>query len=163
MGNILFFMGSSAAGKSTTVKALSNELRSKNYNCVVIDADDLSKCQILPRHGDFSLEARLERGPQLVKIVNWLQPQFDYILIAVTGQPLEVREIFKQSFTNYKSFYLSVSLELRKKRDFKEIYKLKNVPGVDMPYSEPVDCNHTIKADNLTITEIVNIIKKIIL
>ncbi len=155
-------MGRSASGKSTIAKLLKDELCKKNYSCILIDADDLAKNKIMPRLGDYSLEARLERAPYLVKIVTWLQSQFDYIIIAATGQPYGARELFKKKFENYTSIYLCASLELCKKRDFKGIYKLKSVPGVDLLFTEPLDCDHRIEVSNLTPLEILKVVKKLV-
>ena len=119
IGRIIFFMGRSASGKSTISNALCTELRSKKYNCIVIDADDLAANKLMPRLGDFSLDARLERAPYLAKIVNWLQSQFDYVIVAATGQPQEAREVFKEKFSNYTSIYLSATLAQCKERDYK--------------------------------------------
>ncbi len=162
IGKIIFFMGRSASGKSTISKILSEELRRQNYSCVVVEAEDLAKNKIMPRLGDFSLDARLERAPHLVKIIKWLQPQFDYVVIAATGQPNGVREVFRQNFTNYTSIYLSASLELCKSRDYKGIYKLQTVPGLDLPFTEPLDCNHVIEVNNLSPEEILKIVKRLI-
>ena len=162
IGKIIFFMGRSASGKSTISKILNDELRKNNHNCIIVDADDLAKNKIMPRIGDFSLDARLERAPYLVKIVSWLQVQFDYVIIAATGQPEGVRKIFKKNFKNYTSIYLSASLELCKLRDYKGIYKMKTVPGLDLPFTEPLDCDHTILVDKLSPQEILNKVKKLI-
>jgi adenylylsulfate kinase-like enzyme len=163
ISKIIFFMGRTASGKSTIAKLLKDHLRKKNYNCVLIDADDLAKNKIMPRLGDYSLEARLERAPYLVKIVTWLQSQFDYIIIAAVGQPDGVRKLFRKNFKkNYTSIYLSAPLELCKKRDFKGIYKLKNVLGLDLPFIEPLDCSHRIEVEKLTPVEILKVVKKLI-
>ena len=162
IGKVIFFMGRSASGKSTISTALCNELRLKNHSCVVVDADDLAAYELMPRLGDFSLNARLERAPFLVKTVKWLQSQFDYVIVAATGQPQETREIFKTSFSNYLSIYLSATLEQCKERDYKGIYQLKTVPGVDLPFAEPLDCDHTIEIRNLTPNEIVKKVERLI-
>ena len=162
IGRIIFFMGRSASGKSTISKALCNELRSKKHSCIVIDADDLAANKLMPRLGDFSLDARLERAPYLANIVNWLQSQFDYIIVAATGQPQEARKIFKEKFSNYTSIYLSATLEQCKKRDYKGIYQMKSVPGIDVPFAEPLDCDHIIEVGNLSPHEIVQAVKSLI-
>ncbi len=162
LNKIIFFMGRSASGKSTISKVLCDELRSENLSCVVVDADDLAKNEIMPRLGDFTLDARLERAPFLVKIIKWLQFQSDYVIVAATGQPEEVRKVFRQNLSNYTSIYLSAPLDLCKQRDFKGIYKLKTVPGVDLPFAEPLDCDHIIEIKDLNPPQIVSEVKKII-
>ena len=162
IGRIIFFMGRSASGKSTISKALCNELRSKNHSCVVVDADDLAANKLMPLLGDFSLKARLERAPYLVKIVTWLQSQFDFVIVAATGQPPEAREIFKKNFSNYTSIYLSATLAQCKERDYKGIYQLKSVPGIDLPFAEPLDCDHIIEVKNLSPNEIVQTVERLI-
>ncbi len=162
INKIIFFMGRSASGKSTISKMLCDELRLENLNCVVVDADELAKYKLLPLFGDYSLKARLERAPHLVKLVKWLQSKFDYVIVAATGQPKGVREIFKKEFKNCITIYLSASLELCKSRDNKGIYEMKDVPGLDLPYDEPLDCNYVLEVDNLTPTMIIKNLKKII-
>ena len=162
IGRIIFFMGRSASGKSTISKVLRSELRSKNQSCVVVDADDLSANELMPRLGDFSLDARLERAPYLVKIVTWLQSQFDYVIVAATGQPKEVQKVFKNNFSNYTSIYLSATLAQCKERDYKGIYQLKGVPGKDLPFAEPLDCDHIVEVQNFTPSEIVQTVEKLI-
>ena len=43
---------------------------SKSQKCFLIDADDLSKYEVMPKIGDFSLEARLTRAKHLVKLIK---------------------------------------------------------------------------------------------
>lgn len=162
IGKIVFFMGRSASGKSTISNLLCKSLRKQSYNCVMVDADDLAKHKIMPLVGNFSLEARLARAPHLVKIVKWLQSQFDYVIIAATGQPKGVRDIFKKEFENYISIYLSATLDLCKKRDFKGIYKMKSVLGLDLPFAEPLDCDHIIEINDLSPIDILDIINELI-
>ena len=163
LGKIIFFMGRSASGKSTISKLLSKELNKNKFYCVVVDADELAKYKLLPHFGDYSLKARLERAPYLVKILKWLQSQFDYVIVAASGQPKGVREIFKKELTNCTTIYLSASLELCKSRDNKGVYEMKDVPGLDLPYDEPLDCNYVLEVDNLTPIMIIKNLKKIIL
>ena len=39
---------------------------------------------------------------------------------------------------------------------------MKTVPGLDLPFTEPLDCDHTILVDKLSPQEILNKVKKLI-
>ena len=75
---------------------------------------------------------------------------------------VDYKKVFKEKFSNYTSIYLSATLEQCKKRDYKGIYQMKSVPGVDIPFAEPLDCDHIIEVGNLSPYEIVQTVKSLI-
>ena len=98
----------------------------------------------------------------LKNLVNWLEPQFDYILVAASGQPRKARDIFKTNFLKFTSVYLNTEISQCRKRDYKGIYKLKNVVGVDLPFDEPLENDVIIDTKNMTPSSIsLQILKQI--
>lgn len=153
-------MGRPATGKSTTAKTLYNELI-KSQKCFLIDADDLSKHEVMPKIGDFSLEARLTRAKHLVKLIKWLSDQYQIIIVAAIGQPKEARLMWKKLIKNSFFIYLRSEISSCKKRDFKGIYSLKeNVFGKDLYFDEPIESDLIIDNDNISVVEVVGIILK---
>ena len=143
-------MGRPATGKSTTAKLFYDKI-SKTKRCFLIDADDLSKYEIMPNIGNFNLESRLIRAKFLVKLINWLSNYFEYIIIAAIGQPKDARKIWKKEIKKSFFIYLKSDFNTCKERDFKGIYNLKNnVIGKDIPFDEPLESDLIIINDNLT-------------
>ena len=116
----------------------------------------------MPNGGNYSLDARLSRAEMLKNRINWLEPQFEYILVAASGQPRKARDIFKTNFLKFTSVYLNTEISQCRKRDYKGIYELKNVVGVDLPFDEPLENDVIIDTKNMTPSSIsLQILKQI--
>ena len=151
-------MGLPASGKSTVARELNNALGQLGTRCMVVDADDLADFKIMPERGNFSLEARLQRAEMLTNLICWLEPQFECLLVAASGQPRKAREIFSKNIKTFTSVYLKADIDQCKKRDYKGIYGLKDVVGLDLPFDEPLENDIIIEIKEMMPLEIASLI-----
>lgn len=153
-------MGLPAVGKSTVSRELCCRLQKLSKKSILVDADALAEYSIMPLPNEFGLDARMKRAEMMTNVLRWLTPQFEYIVVAASGQPASARELFKKELKKLYTVYLRAPAYLRKYRDYKGIYKKKNVIGLDLPFDEPLDSDMIIDIENSSPSEITEKILK---
>ena len=132
-------MGLPSSGKSTVASLLSTQINDQtSHKAFLIDADDLGKFSVLSKSGDFSLDARHERGLKLTNIIKWVQSKEFITIVAAIGQPPSLHEYWRSNISNFNLVYLQSDLSTCQERDFKGTYKKEQVVGLDIPFEPPV-------------------------
>ena len=147
-------MGLPAVGKSTVSRQLNIKIQKMSKNSILVDADTLAEFDIMPLPNEFGLDARMKRAEMMTKILRWLTSQFEYIVVAASGQPASARKLFKKELENLYTVYLRAPIDLRLERDYKGIYKKKNVIGLDLPFDEPIDSDLVVDIEKMSPAEI---------
>jgi len=137
-----FFIGFSAAGKTTLAKLYKNYLDKKGYKTFLLDGNEMSDFKILNKYDGFDINSRLKRALDLTHLVNWIKSQGIIPIVAVIGQPLDARNDWRKNIDGYKQIFLKCSLNICKQRDNKNIYINKNgsnksIIGQDIKFDEP--------------------------
>jgi len=158
-GQILWFTGLPASGKTTLSLLLQERLKKYNRNIVILDGDVVRKT--FPEAG-FSREDRNEH----VKRVGYIAELFaerGFIVVCSFISPFdESRQVVRNLFENFKLIYLKCPVDTCIKRDPKGLYKraiageLENFTGISQEYEEPTDADIIVNTDEKSVEESVN-------
>lgn len=156
MGNVYWITGLSGAGKTTVSKELYNKLKSKKDNVVFLDGDILR--DVFGNDLGYTKEDRLKSAMRNSKLCKMLSEQGIDVICATISMFDEVRKYNRENILGYKEIYLSVSLEVLKKRNQKKLYSNgNNVVGMDIEFEEPKCPDIVIENDgSISIAEITN-------
>ncbi|MBF0107031.1 MAG: adenylyl-sulfate kinase [Deltaproteobacteria bacterium] len=148
----IIITGLSAAGKTTLATHLVKKMRTHHYPCFLLDACDMRKRRVLVSQGH-DIASREKRLVQITDLADWIRSQGIIPVVAVIGQPLSIREIWKQQLTPYLEVYLKCSLDVCVKRDNKKLYQAalkgeeQSVIGVDIPFEEPASPDFVLESE----------------
>ncbi len=156
----LFFIGYSAAGKTTLALLVKEKLESLGKSCIHFDGNDMSEYQLLSKFNGFDMDSRLARAKQLVNLVQWSQNQGAIPIVSVIGQPAEAREYWRENVEDYIEIFLKCSLEVCMARDNKKVYTDPggNVVGIDLNFDLPSDSDIVLDSLNNGPKELLNIL-----
>lgn len=158
----LWLIGPTAAGKTTISKILVDNLKKKLPNLIRIDGDKIRK--LYENQFGYDKISRSKATSRYISIVEWLVENNIASIVAVNSPFEEDRKKCRQKIKNYVEVYLESSLDVRIKRDKKNLYKQalsgekKNVLGVDMEYDDPINCDLRINTDKISTDEVAKII-----
>ena len=156
-GLVLWLTGPSGSGKSTIAAEAEAELLRMGFAAYILDGDNL-------RHGlnsglGFSKEDRDENIRRIYETAN-LFCEAGLIAVVAAISPYEkARNEAKQKIgeENFCEIYVKASLETRRKRDPKGLYK-KGVVGQEAPYEEPRNPEIVIDTDEVALEQAVKIV-----
>ncbi len=165
-GAVLWFTGLSGSGKSTLARAVERELFSRGMHVYVLDGDNV-------RHGlnsDLGFGAD-DRSENIRRIAEVAQLMADAGTITITAfispyrsDRQRARSIAAQGGHDFIEVYVEAPLEVCEQRDPKNLYKkarageIKNFTGIDDPYEAPEAPEITVRTDQLSIDESVNVV-----
>ncbi len=162
----LWITGLPGSGKSTLARALHSKLEAKDIHAQILSVDDLRKA-MTPKP-TYSEEERKNVYATLVFVAKLLNQNGVNTIIDATGNLRTYREQARTTLKNFAIAYARCPLEVciareeRRKNAFgapKAIYekghtgKSATVPGLNVPYEEPLDAAVIIDTDKETITE----------
>lgn len=140
---VIWLSGLSGSGKTTIGKLVWTILKNKFGYAVLLDGDEIRS--VLGNSIGHDLESRRLNSIRIGRLCELLDRQgIPVVCCAMTIAP-EVQVRNRKELSNYVEVFLEVSLEVLEKRDPKGIYKnaraglLKNVSGMDIPYSPPTN------------------------
>ncbi len=167
-GAVFWFSGLSGAGKSTLAHALEKNLFQMGMQVTALDGDVIRTglCADL----SFSDGARNENIRRIAELSRILAIQ-GHICICAFISPLKIhRQIARDVIQDFfHEMYVSCSVEECERRDVKGYYKLarkgkiKNYTGVSAPYEVPEHPNLTIKTDEFSQEDCVQLVQDYIL
>ncbi len=165
MARVIWITGLPGSGKSTVADALKVKVR----DVVILRMDDLRK--IATPHPTYSEEERDLLYRSLVFTARKLYESGKNVVIDATAHLKKWRDLVRELIPDYYEVYLKCSLEEcadreRSRKDThgapKDIYKKAGagwpVPGVNVPYEEPVNPEITIDTETTEIEEAVALI-----
>ena len=163
----LWLTGLPASGKSTIAEALGNKLYKLNIPFYIIDGDNIRST--LNKDLGFTKEDRIENNRRIAYLARILLDSGVLPIIA-TVSPNQSSRSFARSLFDDNEFaliYINTSLETCIKRDPKNLYsnknkKVKNITGLHTNYDIPSDADLVLRTEELSITQSVNQLLKLI-
>jgi adenylylsulfate kinase len=161
---VLWFTGLSGSGKSTIANAVSNELFRQGINEYVLDGDNI-------RHGlnkdlGFSEYDRTENIRRIGEVAKLFVDSGKVVTTAFISpfrsDREQVRTIFSEN--EFIEVFVDCPLEECERRDPKQLYakaragEIKDFTGIDSPYEAPEQPEITIRSNQLSVEEAVQLV-----
>ncbi|NIP66550.1 adenylyl-sulfate kinase [Candidatus Bathyarchaeota archaeon] len=162
-GWCVWITGLPGSGKSVVSKALQEGLRERNIPAQILSSDALRKA-VTP-NPTYSEEERDMFYGLLVLVAEHLTGDGRNLIIDATGNRRQYREQARDEIPRFMEAYLKCSLDVcieresRRGKTFqapKDIYKralegeAPTVPGIGVPYEEPLDPQVTVDSEKLS-------------
>jgi adenylylsulfate kinase len=155
---VIWLIGLSGAGKTTIGRHIHELWKKESPNTVFVDGDEIRAIFKHDKIGDsYTVESRRKNADRICEICAWLDKQDINVVCCILSIFEESRQWNRQTFSKYFEVYISIPMEISKKRDYKNLYKdaemgkIKDVVGVDIPFIPPVKPNYVFdnSADNI--------------
>ena len=140
-GMVIWVTGLSGAGKTTLCQALQHMLKPRLPELALLDGDQVRAA--LSGDLGFSEKDRLLHIQRIQNLAKLLSDQGLVVLVAALYSNPELLQWNRRNFQEYFEIYVKTSLETLRRRDGKKLYarafsvEIKDVVGVDIPWSEP--------------------------
>ena len=141
---VVWLVGLSGAGKSTIGRELHKSWQKKDPNTVFIDGDEI---RAIFKHDQldksYTIDQRRKNAERIIELCLWLDKQNINIVCCILCIFPDILSDNRQRFSEYFEAYISAPMQTLKDRDTKGLYaaaeagELKNLVGVDIPFSEP--------------------------
>ncbi|HUC90590.1 MAG TPA: adenylyl-sulfate kinase [Paenibacillus sp.] len=147
-GSVLWFMGLSGSGKTTTARFVAEQLRAQGRRVEMLDGDELREtiCKGL----GFSREERFENIKRMAYVAKLLSRNGIDVLVSAITPYREMREYLRGQVPGYVEIYVNCPLEECERRDVKGLYakarrgELNHFTGISDPFEEPAHPDMTI-------------------
>ncbi len=162
---VIWFTGLSGAGKTTLATELKKRLE-RSLRVYLLDGDQLRSG--LNADLGFSQEDRSENVRRAAEVAKILCDEGYYVL-ATFISPFKTDRLMARQIVGsarFKEVFVQCPLSVCEQRDVKGLYKkaragvLKQFTGIDSPYEEPQASDITIRSDEQSVEEAVNLIIK---
>ena len=143
---IFWFTGLSGSGKTTFSKFFINKLNKKIRKKVIhIDGD---KFRTIFNYLKYSLKDRIKNSERVCKLADFLNKNGKFVIIVsmVSISPKWLNWIRKRN-SDYFQIFLDVPIEVLKNRNIRNIYKKKNIVGLNIKYPKPIKNDFIFKND----------------
>ncbi len=172
----IWITGLPGSGKSTLAHALQARLERESVHAQIVSTDDLRR--VMTPKPTYSEEERRSVYATVVYIAKLLNLNGVNTIIDATGNLRLYREAARENLENFAIAYvkcpLDVCIERERKRGItfgapKEIYdkglkgRSTTVPGLNVPYEEPLDAEITVDSAEQPVEENVDRLYRFIL
>lgn len=167
MAKIIWITGLPGSGKST----ISEELKKRHPEFYILRMDEYRR--FVTPHPTYSDEEREIAYRSIVYIAKILNEFGQDVIIDATGNMRRWRELARKTIAEYYEIYLRCSPEecnLRESKRKKRFGAPSNiylkgragwpVPGINVPYEEPLNPDVIIETDRITVDRAIEIIEK---
>jgi adenylylsulfate kinase len=168
-GLVIWITGLPGSGKST----IADKIKKSYPDFVILRMDELRK--VVTPEPSYSETERDFVYRSIVYTSKILSGLGHNVIIDATGNLRRWRELARQLIPNFAEIYLKCPLDICSEREMsrkdtrgapKDIYKKGSagwpVPGVQVPYEEPLNPEIIIDTDKLSVEDALSIIKKFI-
>ena len=164
----ILLTGLAGAGKTTLARALEERLATSNHRAVVLDGGELRKG--LNKDLIFDAAGRSENVRRCFEVAKVINQSGQLCICALEAPNADVRAKAKKLIgkENVLHVHLSVSLDVCRERDTSGIYEasdrgdLDDVPGLSVPYEEPMDADLLLKTGEIGVEECVEEVMKLL-
>nr|WP_268760211.1 adenylyl-sulfate kinase [Bacillus sp. FJAT-28004] len=140
-GSVIWFMGLSGAGKTTTARHVAAELLQQGRHVELLDGDELREtiCKGL----GFSREERIENIKRIVYVAKLLSRNSVDVLVSAITPYQEMRDYARSQLPGFVEIYVQCPLGECERRDVKGLYAkarngdLRQFTGVSDPFEVP--------------------------
>ena len=142
---IIWLIGLSGSGKTTTGNLVYKKLKKKNRSVVFIDGDDIRK--LWNDNLGYTLKEREKNASRVSNFCKFLDSQGIDVVASILSNFPKWQKWNRKNFSHYFQVYLDVPINILKKRDTKGIYSNnnKNIVGVDIKFNPPYKSDLHIK------------------
>jgi len=148
---IIWLIGLSGAGKTTIGRRAYEIWKVEAPNTVFVDGDEIRDIFKHDQRPDaHAVEGRRANAERITELCAWLDRQDINVVCCILSIFPEMRRANRTRFSSYFEAYVSVPMEVLRKRDIKDLYApalagdKPNVVGVDIPFPEPTDSDLVI-------------------
>lgn len=140
---VIWVIGLSGSGKTTLGRHIYDLFKKDEPNTVFVDGDEIRQIFGHNKEVSYTIEGRRVNAQRICQLCAWLDRQNMNVVCCITSLFEESREWNRRTYSKYFEVFISVPLEILKKRDPKGLYRaiisgaIKNVIGVDIPFSAP--------------------------
>ena len=116
-------------------------LKKKNKNTIFLDGDEFRT--LFSNDLKYTIKDRDKNAERMTAFVKYISNQSINLVISANITSQKYRNWCKKNLKNFVQIYIRASIESLKSRDYKGLYKkalsgkIKNVVGVDLPFSDP--------------------------
>jgi adenylylsulfate kinase len=148
---VLWITGRPAAGKSTLARALEGELAARGVRATVVDSDE-ARAVITPEPR-YTPEERALFYRALAYVAARLAREGIVAVVAASAHEARYRAWARQLCPGWFLVYARCPLPVCEARDPKGLYRRARIdpgsslPGVGVPYEEPMDADYVIETD----------------
>ncbi len=128
VGAVVWITGLASSGKTTFMKALAGDLKSRGVHPIQLDGDELRRVLRLETSA-YDIEGRLATAHQFSDLCQMLAIQGHLVLIATIALFHEIQEKNRRELPNYLEVLMDTPLEVAKARDSKGVYSGRATPG----------------------------------
>jgi adenylylsulfate kinase len=159
-GWAIWLTGLPASGKTTIAYELRQQLMQLHIPVVVLDSDDLRV--ILCAVSRYDEDARVDFYMRLTQLAELLVRQEMNVIIAATANRRAYRQFARTHLPNFTEIWVKCPLAVCHSRDPKGLYaralagEIRNFPGVDIDYEEPLAPDFIIDSAQLAPEEAVD-------
>jgi adenylylsulfate kinase-like enzyme len=141
---ILWFTGLSGSGKTTYSKYLINKFNNRIKKKVIhIDGD---KFRSIFNDLKYTLSDRLKNAERISKLVNFLNKSNEFIIIvSILSISQKWLNWNRRNNKNYFQVFIDVPVDILRERNIRNVYKKKNVVGINIKYIKPLNNDFVIK------------------
>ncbi|MBD2867280.1 adenylyl-sulfate kinase [Paenibacillus arenilitoris] len=147
-GSVLWFVGLSGAGKTTTAREVAAKLRMRGRRVELLDGDEL-RATICKGLG-FSREERLENIKRITYVAGLLARNGVIVLVSAITPYREMRAYAREQLPAFVEIYVKCPLAECERRDVKGLYakarrgEIAHFTGITDPFAEPASPDITI-------------------
>ncbi|NDE61414.1 MAG: adenylyl-sulfate kinase [Cyclobacteriaceae bacterium] len=154
--SIIWIMGLSGSGKTTTARYVVEKLREANENVVHLDGDDLRDA--LNQRANYDQTERGKLAISYAKLAQIIARQGPIVVISSIGLYAAVQQWLRDNIDCYVEVFLDAPMELLISRDYKGIYapsktQLGPVVGKDFTPEYPNSPDVHIRLDQTVTIE----------
>lgn len=143
---VIWLVGMSGAGKSVIGCALYRLLKAQVAATVLVDGDEIRQIFRHDRSEDaYSVEGRRCNAERIREICAWLDRQEINVVCCILSIFEDSHAWNRTNIRDYFEVYVAAPMEVLERRNPKDLYgkarrgELKNVVGVDIPFTPPVN------------------------
>lgn len=159
---VIWIVGLSGVGKTTIVRSIFDLWKQHQNKIMIIDGDEVrSIFQADNQTTDYDLSSRRLNALRIANLCKWVENQDKWAICAIQCLFDDIMLQNKERYRHYFQVELRASSHTLKYRDTKGLYEayerqeIKNVVGIDIPYSRPTSSDKVYFTDGqLRATEI---------
>ena len=161
-GWTLWFTGLHGSGKSTIAEELTNILKEKSIQVIILDGDELRKT--ISSDLGYSIDERNEHMKRVADMCKTITDEGTIVIAPVASPTQKSRDYARKILKNMLLVYVKCPLEICEQRDIKGHYKkakegkkgFENFMGKSVEYEEPKNPEIILETDKEAMDESVD-------